>query len=304
MQVQVFEPSLLPHVAELVNYHLSAAIPGWTLPADYIDRHLHTNPTQPVIDPWVIERKTLCVVEKSQVVGAAHLLRYGDDAVGEWYKNMADIAWVLFWPEHQAAGAALLSAAIEQMRRWGISGVYSWDSSLPVPLVCGVMDVWPHISALLTDAHFEPTPDRKEAIYGGWINEQLIPTCAPQPNITLHRTMQSSQGVAFTALHHNQKIGWCECITDLNKGGAIPTLTGWAELSNMFVEKSWRSKGIGSWLVAHAAEWLRMAGCNRIALSVAVDDEARGAGRFYERFGWKPFSRLQQGWKCTDFTQA
>jgi hypothetical protein len=48
--------------------------------------------------------------------------------------------------------------------------------------------------------------------------------------------------------------------------------------------------------VQQAVEWLRLAGCDRIAFSVDAGDEGRGAGRFYERFGWKAISRMEVGW--------
>lgn len=76
----------------------------------------------------------------------------------------------------------------------------------------------------------------------------------------------------------------------------MPALRGWAELSAMFVQEMWRGRGIGTWLVQHAVAWLRVAGCDRIVLSCAAEDEAAGAGRFYRRFGWEVFTRLQDGW--------
>jgi GNAT superfamily N-acetyltransferase len=82
----------------------------------------------------------------------------------------------------------------------------------------------------------------------------------------------------------------------LTEGGAVPALRGWAELSAMFVQEMWRGRGIGTWLVQHAVAWLRVAGCDRIVLSCAAEDEAAGAGRFYRRFGWEVFTRLQDGW--------
>jgi hypothetical protein len=39
-----------------------------------------------------------------------------------------------------------------------------------------------------------------------------------------------------------------------------------------------------------------LAGCNRIVDSVAEDDEAAGAGRFYRRFGWNVLVREIRSW--------
>ncbi len=58
-----------------------------------------------------------------------------------------------------------------------------------------------------------------------------------------------------------------------------------------------RNKGIGFWLVSHAVAWLRLAGCDRVVMSVAREDERAGAGRFYERFGWRPLARQRHWWR-------
>ena len=77
----------------------------------------------------------------------------------------------------------------------------------------------------------------------------------------------------------------------------VPSLRGWAELGEIYIEEGWRGRGIGTWLLQHAIEWLRMAGCDRIVLCCAADDEAAGAGRFYRRFGWDVFTRVEDGWR-------
>ena len=56
-------------------------------------------------------------------------------------------------------------------------------------------------------------------------------------------------------------------------------------------------KGVGTWLVKHAVEWLRLGHCDRVVMSVAQEDEDAGAGRFYRRFGWDVLIRQKKGWK-------
>jgi|GEM_PF-2752234 len=103
--------------------------------------------------------------------------------------------------------------------------------------------------------------------------------------------MMAEESVAFIAYAGDQEIGRCVCKVDLSEGGARPALRMWCQLAHMVVDEEWHSRGIGTWLVQHAAEWMRLAGCDRIVLSVLPDDEERGAGRFYQRFGWQPFTR-------------
>jgi GNAT superfamily N-acetyltransferase len=304
MQILPFDEANHLHlVQEILNQHLEAVVPGWGLSANAILRAGNTDLHQSVIGPWVIDRKTLCAVEQGRLVAVAHLLRYGSgEAVGEWYQNVGDVGWFVAWPDERDGAAALLTAAREQMVQWGVKSVFAWDSTLPLPLLGGVPDCWPHIREMLAQAGFEPMHRRQEALFGGWLSQVVEHNQSPVPGVTLNRTMLSPFGVAFAAYQGSTLIGGCEVKADLTDGGDIPLLRGWAELSEMHVDEHWRNQGIGSWLVAHAVEWLRMAGCDRIALSVMAEDEVRGAGRFYERFGWRALSRLDVGWGYTLFT--
>ncbi|MEO8612742.1 MAG: GNAT family N-acetyltransferase [Chloroflexota bacterium] len=295
--IEPFDPDrYLPNLQTLINRHLEAVIPGWALPAQAILQHLSRNHHEPIIDPWVIERKTLCAVENGRLLAAAHLLRYGDsENVGDWYKNVGDVTWIFVEPDDVEVGAALLDAARQQMIAWGVKSVNFFDNGLPVTLISGLPDCWPHIAQLLVNAGFEPMHPRKEAIFGGWLRDIPAPGKSPIPNLTVRRMIQDTN-VAFVGFIHNEKIGWCEITADLSAGGDSPALRGWAELSEIFIDDAWRSQGVGAWLLQHAVEWLRLAGCDRIALSVDSEDEARGAGRFYQRFGWNAISRMEVGW--------
>jgi GNAT superfamily N-acetyltransferase len=225
------------------------------------------------------------------------LLHYGTGPeVGIHYQGAADIAWFLAWPECQEAAVALLAAAQQQMTDWRATHSYAWDSCLPVPLIGGVPEAWPHIAELLRTAGYRPV--REEALYGGWLPDMSQAIEAPLEGIRVQRRVKSfTGGVAFVAVLDEQEIGCCDCVVDLTDGNERPSLRGWAELAEMTVEEGWRNRGVGRWLVQHAVRWCRLAGCDRIALNVAQEDEAAGAGRFYRRFGWEPWARLQVGWR-------
>ena len=70
---------------------------------------------------------------------------------------------------------------------------------------------------------------------------------------------------------------------------------GWALLQEIQVDQAWRNRGIGSWLIGHAAAWLRLGGCDRIILSTERDND--GARRLYERLGWQVLATEQIGWR-------
>jgi GNAT superfamily N-acetyltransferase len=306
--IEPFQPAHLPQLQELINNHLSAIAPGWALPEAYIHGRLLHNPGQFVLDPWVIARTTLCALERQRVVAAAHLLRYGaGPEVGTWYQGVGDIAWLLAWSNADRATADLLAAAQREMEAWGVTQVYAWNAGLPIGPFVGVPDAWPHITSALVAAGYRQrlAPDAAvygEAIYGGRLDPIALPTAPPVPGLEVRRLIGSDRGVRFAALVGDQVVGACECVSDLTDGGALPALRGWAELTEMEVAEPWRNRGIGAWLVQHAAAWLRLGGCDRMILAVAAENEAAGAGRFYQRFGWEVFVRQQDGWVWSDTT--
>src|SRR6266481_4816145 len=156
----------LPELQQLINCHLGSVVPGWSLPAGVIERSLRPR-TDEDLDPWVAEQATLCAVQGRGLVGAVHLIRYGRGPdVSDGYRGAGEIAWVLFWPEAEQAAEALLGAARDLTRGWGTSRLYACDTSLPVPVVSGVPDSWPHVSQALTRAGFASVPSVEEVLYG------------------------------------------------------------------------------------------------------------------------------------------
>ncbi|HNT76642.1 MAG TPA: GNAT family N-acetyltransferase [Anaerolineae bacterium] len=285
----------LPGLQTLINTHLEMALPGWALPAEFIAERLDRYPEQFVLDPWVVERRTFFVVDGLQVNAAAHLLRYGDDPeVGADYRNIGDIAWLLFTPGAEEAGMELLAAAREQMRQWGVRLTSAWDFGLPVPLCSGLPDAWPHIRRLFAEGGFT-TEAGKEFIFGGDLDTIPHPGPAPVADVMVQCAISGTEAT-FTLQHGAVTIGECGCVADLTQNGRLPAFAGWGKLEYLNVVEAWRNRGLGRWLVQYAVAWMRDAGCKRIAFSVVPDDDARGAGRFYRRFGWDVRLTLEKGW--------
>ena len=71
---------------------------------------------------------------------------------------------------------------------------------------------------------------------------------------------------------------------------------GWADVWELWVEPARRRHGVGTWLVAHAAAWLRLGGCGRIPVSVASEELDQGVGRFLARFGWRQIGCTRRAW--------
>lgn len=58
-------------------------------------RHLGGYDTEPITDPWVRERVTLCATESDGMLAVVHLLRYGNDPeVGPAYRGVGEISWL------------------------------------------------------------------------------------------------------------------------------------------------------------------------------------------------------------------
>ena len=296
VQIEAFEPTSLPQIQAMANSHLSQVVPGWALPADYIAERLKRNPDQFILDPWVVERNTIVAEQAGKVHAVAHLLRYGDrEDVSQDYRNVGEIDWFLFWPKKQDSAAALLNAAKEQMRKWQTRTCYA-PFSLPVPVVHGVPDAWPHIKSSIVEAGFYTSMDRTEAVYSGGLPATEARVKPPVPGVYFEQHTDASE-TQFAAKFDQEPIGVFVTVADLSKSGKLPALSGWGELADIQVSEKWRDRGIGSWPKGQVVRWLRSTGCKQVVLNVSSDDEAKGAGRFYRRFGWDIKARLEIGWR-------
>jgi len=296
--VEQYRPEHLPQLQALINAHMSTLVPGWALAEAFIASRLQRDPGEYVVDPWVTARVTLCAIERQRVVAAAHLLRYGSGVeVGADYHNVGEIAWLVAWPKASEAAAAVLAAAREHFARWGVAVGWALETCLPAGPFAGVPDVWPHIAAALSAAGYRPDPSaaREEALYAGYLDQIAPPGAPPIDGLSIQRAT-GRFGARFVADLDGLEVGDCDCVSDLTEGDALPALRGWGELAELEVREPWRGRGIGARLARHAAAWLRLGGCTRIVLSVAAEDEAAGAGRFYQNLGWNPLVRFQRGW--------
>lgn len=296
MYVREFEREQLPRLLELINLHLSAVMPGWALTGEFLEEHLERDSTEPVTDPWVVERTTLCVLEQERMRAAAHLLRYGDtEEVGEALRGVGEINWLLTEPGHSQAAQAVLAASQEWLVAREVRREELWGGGMFVPAFCGVPDAWPHVISALEAAGYRPDSERCEALYGGLISSVPEPGEPPIARLEARRSI-GTFGPRFSAVLNGEELAYCEYVSDLTRSGTLPALHGWAELAEIEVRERWRNQGIGSWLLGHATSWLRLADCDRVVLSVTADDEANGAGRFYSHFGWDVFVREVRSW--------
>jgi len=285
----------LGQLQHLVNRHLAVVLPGWSLPAEVIEGSLGSASEDAPPDPWVARRRTLCAVEDDRLLGAAHVLLYGSaPEVGAAYRGAAELAWLLFRPEADRAAEALVDAARDLVAVWGAKRLYACDTSLPVPVVSGVPESWPHVSAALNRGGFEPAVEGEEVLYVGQLPERG-PDAPPLAGLEVRAAIEEP-GHRFIAELAGIEVGFLDWAPDLSFGRMLPALAGWAQLSILGVREGWRGRGIGPWLVRSTAPFLRMLGVRRVVVALTQYQEAAGAGSMCRGLGWEPLVRLQQGW--------
>ncbi len=96
-------------------------------------------------------------------------------------------------------------------------------------------------------------------------------------------------------------IGYIE-VEIADEGERLPRNGGWADIGNLQVSDSYRRRGVGSWLISQAADWLYAASVNRLlgytwlegtdplGLDYA-DDRA-----FLAAAGFQELTRTRRGW--------
>jgi hypothetical protein len=262
--VRPFTPADADQLTDLVNAHIAAVVPGGSVSVSAVLNRLESEPAETIVDPWVVERRTFVATDRHAIVAGAHVLRFGDDEdVGESYRGLRAVRWLVARPDAMAAAAELLASL----------DVDAVDGTLPAPFVYGVPAVWPHIRALYADAGFVPT--RTEVA--------LVADVADLPAVTgveARRTLG-----AWTRLSLGD--AYIEIETDLTAGGLLSRFAGWADVGNLVApDDETRTR-----LLAAARDWLRLGGVTRL---VAYSDP--GADGFYRANGFRELVRTERGW--------
>jgi GNAT superfamily N-acetyltransferase len=283
-------------LTRLASAHIATATPGGSIPAATLLRQLERPVGEYVVGPWVTELATFVAIERDRVVGAAHVRRYADDdRASESYRNTGEIVWLLCWPEHLDAGRAVRDAALGHLAGWNVRVWYA-DGSLPAPGVYGVSDSWPHVRLLYEEAGFDPGGAQAEIIFAGTLDAIPPPAEPPMPAMTIRRQL-GPLGTAFNAVLDREIVGTYEVDDDLTRGGTNLAVAGWADECNHWVREDLRGQGIGTWLVGHAALWLRLGGTTRLLSYAMEDGHVDRCRSYYQRYGLRPINRTVRGWR-------
>lgn len=303
IEVRAFRRADREQVTRLVNVHAAAVIPGATASVNAVLGQFERDPGEFIVDPWVGERRVLVAEQAGSVAAAALLSRYRDDAgVGTAYRNAGEIRWLLFRPVApagnpywQAGGAAaqqLIEACLDQFRQWRVTPVYA-GGDLPVAGVYGVPEQWPHIAGLYRDNGFATAPGAVEIVQLADLATLPLPGEAPLPGLRLHRRV-GSNGTRLSARLGGTDVGFIE-VEVLETAVRYSRHDGLADIGNLHVDPAHRRRGIGTWLLLNAAQWLRL-GCTGRLLHYAAPGETALLA-FAARHGFTELTRTHRGWQ-------
>ena len=307
-EVRPFRRSDRDQLTDLVNAHAGAVVPGMGTSVAALLASLQRQPGEAITDPWVAERATLVADQQNRVVGAAHLLRYfGDERAGRAYRGVGEISWLVFWPEapsgnpHWAdateAAEALITECLRQLDQWGVISQGA-DGALPVFGVYGVPQQWPHIRALYQRAGFRHT-GHTEIVYLARVGDLSRPA-APLDGLAAARSV-GMNGTRISAVLGEEAVGYIEVETR-EEGERLSRNGGWADVGNLTVAERYRRRGIATWLLGQAADWLALAQVDRL-LDYAYLAGTDAMGRDYADYreflcaaGFRELTRTARGW--------
>jgi GNAT superfamily N-acetyltransferase len=299
LQIRPFVRGDRDQVTALVNAHVAAVVPGVSVSTQALLSQLEREPGEFIVDRWVRHRVTLVAEQRGRIVAAAHLLRYGaDEGTAATYRDAGEIRWLVcwpdapYWPDAADAGQALAVACHAQLQRWGVTRRYA-DGTLPVPGVFGVPEQWPHVRAIYERNGFR-AGGPVEVVFLAAVDQLRRPAA---PGLAERRTV-GTNGTRITAVRDGADVGYIEVDTTLDAGPRVSRLGAWADVGNLWVEPAHRRRGIGTWLVGRAADWLALGGVTRVLDYAGADDEPYAA--FLAATGFILLTRTVRGFATAD----
>jgi hypothetical protein len=147
VHVRPFRRADRDQLTALVNAHAQAVVPGAAVSVNTVLSQLEAEPGEFMVDPWADRRATLVAEQRGRVMAPAHLLRYrADGDVGESYRGVGEIRWLLcwpsppFWPDTDAAGRCASRRCGRLAAGSGARRLYA-DGALP-PGAHGLPEQW------------------------------------------------------------------------------------------------------------------------------------------------------------------
>lgn len=309
IEVRPFRRRDRDQLADLVNGHAAAVVPGLSVSVSSLLSELEHQPGEFLVDPWVSERVTLVADQRDRIGAAAHLLRYAsDERVGPAYAGSGVIRWLVFWPEAPSgnpywsdateAAQKLMAACLRQLDEWKVTS-QSAEGELPVRGVYGVPEQWPHIRALYERAGFVHD-GHTEIVYLIRVADLPRPAGPPIAGLTVRRSV-GINGTRLSAVLGQEAIGHIE-VEIFDEGERLARHGGWADVGNLRVVERYQRQGVGTWLLGQAAEWLELANVDRL-MDYAYLEDTDATGQRYDGYrallaacGFRELTRTRRGW--------
>jgi GNAT superfamily N-acetyltransferase len=153
--------------------------------------------------------------------------------------------------------------------------------------VYGLPEQWPHVADLLRRVGFS-RGGRTEIVLLADVAE--LPRRPRPSGLRVERTL-GTVGTRLAAVRDDCVVGYVEVDTGIGGSGAIAGRPGWADVCNLSVREADRGRGVGSWLLGEAAEWLRLGRVDRL---LAYADP--GETGFLERCGFRRLTETVRDW--------
>jgi GNAT superfamily N-acetyltransferase len=139
-----------------------------------------------------------------------------------------------------------------------------------------------------------------EVVYLAAVEDLPSPGRPPLDGLAVSRSV-GINGCRLSAVLGEEVIGYIETEI-LDEGERMSRHGGWADVGNLHVVSPYRRRGVGSWLLGQAADWLRLAGVSRL-LNYAWLEGTDPGGLNYDDYraflaavGFRELTRTARGW--------
>ena len=164
--------------------------------------------------------------------------------------------------------------------------------------VYGVPEQWPHIRALYEQAGFAHTGHTEIVCLADVVGLRR-PGGPPVPALEVRRTV-GMNGTRLSALAGDDVAGYIEVET-FEEAERLARHGGWADVGNLFVAQPYRRRGVGTWLLSQAADWLSLAHVGPLLSYASADADPSGCDdadyrAFLPAAGFRELTRTRCGW--------
>jgi GNAT superfamily N-acetyltransferase len=126
------------------------------------------------------------------------------------------------------------------------------------------------------------------------------PAGPPVPGLAVRRSV-GINGTRLSAFLGDEVTGYIE-VEIFEEHERLARHGGWADVGNLHIAPGYRRRGVGTWLLRQAGDWLRLAQVERL-LDYAYLEGRDAAGQDYDDYraflaasGFQILTRTQRGW--------